>query len=191
MSQIIKSLKPIWEEKSSFILDLLYRVRITPNFLTVFGVVFVVVGSYFIYIEEFLLGGAFILIGNIFDALDGALARKYGLVSKFGAFLDSMVDRYADMIPLFSILLLFKESFFYSVLTILAISGSLMTSYVKARAEGLGVDCSVGFFERPERSVVLILGLILNIPTISIWILAIGSNFTVLQRIIWVYRRSF
>ncbi|MCX7739145.1 MAG: CDP-alcohol phosphatidyltransferase family protein [Hydrogenothermaceae bacterium] len=187
----MKSLKPIWEEKSSFILDLLYRVRITPNFLTVFSIVFVVVGSYFVYIEEFLLGGIFILIGNIFDALDGALARKYGLVSKFGAFLDSVVDRYADMIPLFSILLLFKESFFYSVLTILAISGSLMTSYVKARAEGLGVDCNVGLFERPERSVVLILGLILNIPTISIWILAIGSNFTVLQRTIWVYRRSF
>lgn len=189
MSQLIKNLKPIWEEKSSFIVDAFYRVKITPNLLTLSGFLLVAVGSYFIYLEKFFLAGIFILIGNLFDALDGALARRYGLVSRFGAFLDSLIDRYSDMVPLFCFLLLLPSGSLDYFLTILAISGSLMTSYVKARAEGLGVKCNVGLFERPERSIVLILGLLLGIPNLAILIIAVASNLTVIQRVFWVYRK--
>ncbi|MCX7759610.1 MAG: archaetidylinositol phosphate synthase [Hydrogenothermaceae bacterium] len=190
MSQFIKNLKPIWEERVSPVVDTFYKVNITPNALTITGLIFIFIGSYFIILREFIIAGIFILIGNLFDALDGILARKYNLTSKFGAFLDSVIDRYSDAIPLFAILIIFTQNEFYYYATILSLLGSFMTSYVKARAEGLGIECNVGLFERPERSIVLILGLLFTLPSISVIIIAVASNITVIQRVIHVYKNS-
>lgn len=190
MSQLIKSIKPIWEEKTSFIVDIFHRVRITPNILTITGLLFIVVGSYYIYTKNFLVAGLLILIGNLFDALDGNLARRHNLSTKFGAFLDSVIDRISDIIPLFVILYMFRNNELYFVLTSTSIVGSIMTSYVKARAEGLGIECNVGIFERPERSAILITGLIFSVPHILVTIITVGSIITVFQRIVWVYKNS-
>ncbi|MEZ0323788.1 MAG: CDP-alcohol phosphatidyltransferase family protein [Hydrogenothermaceae bacterium] len=190
MSQFIKNLKPIWEERVSPIIDTFYKINITPNILTITGLVFICIGSYFILTKDFTIAGIFILIGNLFDALDGVLARKYNLTSKFGAFLDSVIDRYSDVIPLFSLIITFENKDIYFFATIMAIIGSFMTSYVKARAEGIGIECNVGFFERPERSIVLILGLLFTLPYISVIIIALTSNITVIQRIFHVYKNS-
>ncbi|MEJ5172996.1 MAG: CDP-alcohol phosphatidyltransferase family protein [Hydrogenothermaceae bacterium] len=190
MSQFIKNLKPIWEERVSPVVDTFYKINITPNILTITGLIFIFIGSYFIILREFIIAGIFILIGNLFDALDGVLARKYNLTSKFGAFLDSVIDRYSDAIPLLAILTIFVQNEFYYYATILSLLGSFMTSYVKARAEGLGIECNVGLFERPERSIVLILGLLFTLPSISVITIALASNITVIQRIFHVYKNS-
>lgn len=190
MSQLIKSLKPIWEEKTAVVVDIFYKVKITPNILTVAGLVFVLAGSYFIYTQEFFKAGLLIIIGNLFDALDGSLARRHNLSSKFGAFLDSVIDRLSDVIPLFVLLYNFKNDPLYFFLTALAIVGSVMTSYTKARAEGLGIECNLGLLERPERSIILIAGLLLSNVNISIVLISVGSAITSIQRILWVYRSS-
>lgn len=190
MSQIIKSIKPIWEEKTGFIVDIFYKIKITPNLLTVAGFLFTAIGSYYIYTRNFFIAGLFILIGNLFDALDGNLARRYNLSTRFGAFLDSVIDRISDLAPLFVILYIFKNNEIYFLLTSIAIVGSIMTSYIKARAEGIGIMCDVGMFERPERSIVLITGLIFSLPHIAVILISIGSTITAFQRIFWVYKNS-
>lgn len=189
MSQLIKSLKPLWEEKTAIVVDIFHKIKITPNILTLTGLVFIFVGSYFIYIQDFFKAGLFILIGNLFDALDGSLARRYNLSSKFGAFLDSVIDRISDIVPLLVLLYNFKNDPLYFILTSMAIVGSLMTSYTKARAEGLGVECNIGLLERPERSIILIAGLLLSAINISIILISIGSTITTIQRIVWVYKK--
>lgn len=191
MSQIIKNLKPVWEEKASVLVDIFYRIKFTPNILTISGLLFVAIGSYFIFTLDFFIAGLFILLGNLFDALDGLLARRYGLTSKFGAFLDSVIDRLSDLIPLFAILTVYKENKILFFTTIVAIFGSFMTSYAKARAEGLSIRCDVGFFERPERSIILIGGLLTGFVELSTFILAFASSITVFQRVLWVYKNSF
>lgn len=190
MSQLIKSLKPIWEEKTAVIVDIFYRVKVTPNILTIAGLVFVFAGSYFIYLQEFFKAGVLILVGNIFDALDGSLARRHNLSSKFGAFLDSVIDRLSDMTPLFVLMYSFKDDPVYFSLTALAVAGSVMTSYTKARAESLGIQCNVGLLERPERSIILIAGLLLSNINISILLISLGSTITTIQRILWVHRNT-
>lgn len=190
MSQLIKSLKPLWEEKSAVLVDLFHRIKITPNLLTIAGLMFVFIGSYFIYLQDFLKAGIFILIGNLFDALDGSLARRYNLSSKFGAFLDSVIDRLSDILPLFALLYIFKNDPLYFFFISVAIAGSVMTSYTKARAEGLGIECNVGLLERPERSIILIAGLLLSSVNISIILISIGSSITTIQRIFWVYKHT-
>lgn len=190
MSQLIKSLKPIWEEKTAVLVDIFYKIKITPNVLTLTGLVFILVGSYFIYVQDFLKAGLLILLGNLFDALDGSLARRHNLSSKFGAFLDSVIDRLSDITPLFVLLYNFKNDPLYFILTSLAIAGSVMTSYTKARAEGLGIECNVGLLERPERSIILIAGLFMSVVNVAIILISIGSTITTIQRIALVYRKS-
>ncbi len=190
MSRIVKSVKPVFEKNISPIIDLLHKINITPNTLTVAGILFIAIGSYFLYKENFILAGIFILIGNLCDALDGSLARKHNQTSKFGAFLDSVVDRISDFLPLIAIAYLFKNNEILFFISLIAIVSSFLVSYTRARAEGLGIKCSVGFFERPERSIILIVSIFLGIVDIGIIIIAFGATITAVQRILCVYKKT-
>ncbi len=190
MSQIVKNLKPMWEKKTSFIVDLFYRLNIKPNVLTFFGLVFILIGSFYILQNNLFIAGFFILIGNLIDSLDGYLARKYNLISKFGAFLDSVIDRYSDVLPIFALLYMNKNDDIFFSVAILSIIGSFMTSYTRARCEGLGFECKVGIFERPERSFFLIIGLLSGYIFYSLVIVAIGSNITAFQRILYFFIKN-
>ncbi len=188
MSQIIKNLKPLWEEKTTIIIDFFYKLNIKPNVLTISGLIFILIGSFYILQNNLLISGIFILIGNLIDALDGYLARKYNQTSKFGAFLDSVIDRYSDTLPIFALLYIHKNDDIFFSIAVLSIIGSFMTSYTRARCEGLGFECKVGIFERPERSFFLIIGLLSGYIFYCLIIIAIGSNITTLQRILYFFK---
>lgn len=190
MSELIKQIKPVFEEKVSPIVQILNKINVSPNLLTVSGVLFIAIGSYFLYLGNFIVAGLFLTIGNLCDALDGALARRFGKTSVFGAFLDSVVDRISDFLPLIALALVYKENTFYLLLILVAIVGSFMVSYTRARGEGLGIKCTVGVLERAERSIVLIVFTFLHIPILAVIIIALGSLITTFQRIQCVYKHT-
>ncbi len=135
------------------------------------------------------VAGLLIIFVGLFDALDGALARMTGKVTPFGAFFDSTLDRFSEIALYLGLLYLYRGATLETVLIYLTITGSLMVSYTRARAEGLGVECKVGFFSRLERMAVLVVGLILEQTLLALIVLAIFSNLTALQRI-WHVRRA-
>ena len=141
------------------LIDAISKAKVHPNFLTVFGLVLVAVGSYFLYLEAYLLSFAFLLLGALCDALDGAIARKTKHNSHFGAFLDSLTDRFSDALPFIAIALSSQDKVL-SFFSLLALIFSFGVSYASARAEGLGFDLRVGFFERTERWIVLLVGVL-------------------------------
>ncbi len=138
----------------------------------------------------FLISGVILTLGSILDAIDGALARRSNQVSKFGAFLDSTVDRIADFLPLAALAYYFRNDELFFWLTMFTILFSFLISYERARAEGLGLDCKVGFFERPERLIILIVALISGFVKVGIVVLFIGTLITALQRLIYVYKKA-
>jgi CDP-diacylglycerol--glycerol-3-phosphate 3-phosphatidyltransferase len=137
-------------------------------------------------------GGWLFLLSGPFDALDGSLARTAGLETRFGAFLDSFIDRYSEAAVLFGLLCwsTFHSRHTLVVLTFLTLVGSLMVSYARARAEGLNISCKVGLFTRLERFVVLALTLLTEQLVVGLGVLAFLTNFTALQRMFHVYRQS-
>jgi CDP-diacylglycerol---glycerol-3-phosphate 3-phosphatidyltransferase len=143
------------------------------------------------YRNPFLLqmGGLVALVASVFDMLDGRVARLRGRETKFGAFLDSTMDRYSDMVLYMGLLILYArvDRTPQMVLVWVAAFGSFMTSYARARAESLVPRCTVGLLERPERIVLIIIGALANRMTAVLWIVAILSNITALQRVIFTY----
>ena len=135
------------------------------------------------------LGGAIALVGAVFDMLDGRVARARGRGTKFGAFLDSTMDRYSDMLLYMGLLILYArlDRTGLMVLVWVAAFGSFMTSYARARAESLIPRCPVGLMERPERIVLLIAGALFNKMVPVLWVIAILSNLTAIQRIVYTY----
>jgi CDP-diacylglycerol--glycerol-3-phosphate 3-phosphatidyltransferase len=135
------------------------------------------------------LGGVIALVAAIFDMLDGRVARVRGRGTKFGAFLDSTMDRYSDMLLFMGLLILYArlERTGLMVLVWVAAFGSFMTSYARARAESLIPRCPVGLLERPERIVLIIAGALLNKMVAVLWIVAVLSNITAVQRIVYTY----
>ncbi|GAB6073064.1 CDP-alcohol phosphatidyltransferase family protein [Venenivibrio stagnispumantis] len=190
MSALIKNIKPAFEKRTAVLVDFLYKINITPNILTIFGLIFVIIGSIFIVLKQFIIAGIFLSIGNILDAFDGYLARKYNQATKFGAFLDSVIDRFSDAFPLMAISYLLRNNDFIFFISLLSIIFSFMVSYTRARSEGLGIDCKVGIFERPERSIILIIGVFSSFIDIAVIIIAIGSFITFLQRVFYFYKKS-
>jgi CDP-diacylglycerol--glycerol-3-phosphate 3-phosphatidyltransferase len=170
----------------------LVRLGITPNSLTViglvlnFGVAAVIASGYEV------IGGLLVLFAGLFDMLDGAVARLGRRVSVFGGFLDSTLDRYSEAAVFFGLLVLYTNQGrgVEAMLVYAVVVGSLMVSYTRARAEGLGLKCEVGWLQRPERIAMLGLGLMLNLAVPVLWILAIFTNFTAVQRIIHVYNTT-
>jgi CDP-diacylglycerol--glycerol-3-phosphate 3-phosphatidyltransferase len=141
---------------------------------------------------HFFLGGFLVLLSGAFDLLDGALARASGRVTKFGALLDSTFDRFSEAALLIGLIAHYAAINSYSEILLIAaaIVGSMTTSYVRARAEGLGIKCEVGIFTRPERVILLAIGLIINQMLVILWILAILSNLIAWQRLIYVWQQT-
>ena len=136
------------------------------------------------------LGGALLIVAAGLDALDGAVARQAGKPTQFGAFFDSTLDRVSE-VAIFGGLLWYYATLGQNVdalFSFVALSGSVMVSYTRARAEGLGIECKVGWFTRVERSILTIAALILGVMPYAQWLLAVGTWFTTAQRIWHVYR---
>lgn len=182
MSHIARELKPAFERLLEPLLALLHRLGATPNLLTFAGLFFVLAGSLALYAGQNLLSFLLLLLGGLCDMLDGALARRQGTRSDFGAFLDSLLDRVSDSLPLIAIALS-SQSSLLSLASMLAVVFSFTVSYARARAEGLGYELQVGLFERPERWTVLLAGVILDLIPLAVGIILVGSFFTTLQRV--------
>ncbi|MCS7196400.1 MAG: CDP-alcohol phosphatidyltransferase family protein [Aquificaceae bacterium] len=182
MSYIVRELKPAFERFSEPLVALLQRFGLTPNMITLGGLLFVATGSFLLYYGAKVLSFMFLLIGALSDALDGNLARRLGKDSTFGAFLDSLLDRVSDALPFIAIALSAGGGPL-SLLALLALLFSYTVSYARARAEGLGYELKVGLFERAERWVVLLLGLLLDVLPLALTLIVLGSFITTLQRV--------
>lgn len=163
---------------------------ISPNVVTIVGF-FLMVGIALVLAQGYLFWGGLLMIGaGLVDAMDGTLARMVGRTSRFGAFLDSTLDRYSEAVIFFGLFVyLSGQNHNLELILIYAtVIGSLMVSYARARAEGIGVPLKDGMFTRFERVFLLVCGLLFNQLVIVLWILAVFSNFTALQRMYMVWR---
>jgi len=194
------------------IIKMMIRVGLTPNIVTALGFIGNLVATYlFIAAAEKLScderiaaqyiawGGGVILFAGLFDMMDGRLARMGNMSSTFGALWDSTLDRYSELVSLFGICLLFIKAgddwFWMGVITFAAMVGSVMVSYVRARAEGLDIECKVGLMQRPERVVVTAVVALISGFTVNLWWLAGGmiliavlANITAFWRIAHCYK---
>jgi CDP-diacylglycerol--glycerol-3-phosphate 3-phosphatidyltransferase len=171
---------------------------VSPNGITIIGFALTVVVAFLLAMGYFPLGGALLIVAAFFDGIDGALARLLNRVTRFGAFLDSTTDRFSEAALFLGLLIYYhgRGAGVEVILCYMTIIGSLMVSYTRARAEGLGIPLREGLFTRLERMVALIAGLLLS-PWVPLWfvlgLLAVLSNFTALQRIWlvwWATRES-
>ena len=175
------------------------KTRVHPNTLTIFGFLLNFGVAWLLSQGFFLYGGLLILAAGIFDLLDGAVARVMGKVTKFGALLDSTLDRYSEAVILFGLLWYYTwqpDAYTEVILIFTTIIGSLLVSYVRARAEGLNLDAEVGIFRRTLRITSLSLGLLLSpidpelALLVTLWVLAIGTNLTAAHRLIYVWSKT-
>ncbi|MGA8873062.1 MAG: CDP-alcohol phosphatidyltransferase family protein [Candidatus Acidiferrales bacterium] len=174
------------------IADLLAPTGIHPNIITWAALAANLVAGIFFAKGEFAIAGGTIVLAGLCDLLDGPVARRQNRVSLFGAFLDSILDRYADLLLFLGLLVYYAlvNRFLYAVLAGAAMAGAVMVSYAKARAESLVPTAEIGFWERPERLVLMILGALTNRMEIALWILAIGPNITVVHRILHTWKQT-
>ena len=163
-----------------------------PTILSLIGLFLSLITGILFAFKFLRIGGIFILLAGLFDILDGVHARINGRASSFGAFIDSTSDRYSDMFILSGLGILYAQKFAlgYLVLTFITMIGFVMVSYTKARAESIISKCDVGIMERPERVIVLAIGALTLQMNICLWILAILTHFTVLQRIWYTYQNT-
>lgn len=168
------------------------KLGIYPNTMTIIGLVGNVIGAALIALGYMTIGGIIIMVMGLVDTLDGTMARLRGMPSEFGAFVDSVTDRYSELIIYAGLLYFFvQRADWVSVLGIyIAASGSVLVSYVRARAASVGMDTKVGFLSRFERYLVLAPALIFKIPMVGIWIIAVFANITAIQRILDVRRQA-
>jgi CDP-diacylglycerol---glycerol-3-phosphate 3-phosphatidyltransferase len=171
---------------------LLSTLRVRPDTLTVLGWTLSVAAATLFGLGHIRTAGAVMLLGGFFDALDGAVARESDRSSAFGAFLDSTLDRLSEAAVFVGIVFFYAASGLAegALLAGVAMSFSLLTSYARARAEGLGIDCQVGLLERAGRVVILSVSSILGLLTAGLWLLAAGALVTTVQRILHVRRAT-
>jgi len=176
--------------------QLLAKTPITPNAITWFGFLLNVCATTLIVAGDLFAAGFVVLVAGLFDLLDGALARLTKQVTRFGAVLDSTLDRLGEAALLLGILILYaREQSVAGILLVgIALLGSLMVSYLRARIETLGFECKVGLFTRAERVIVLAIGLLLSqidyALTTALAIIAVLSFFTVGQRLVYAWRQT-
>lgn len=166
--------------------------RIHPNVLTFLGLVINTWAAFLFAAGSFRWAGAVVILAGLFDMVDGRVARETNRVTRFGGFFDSVVDRYSDL-ALFMGLLVYYASinrFFYIVLTAIVMTGSVMVSYTRARAECTIPKCKVGFLERPERVVLIIIGALFDRMAPVLWVIAVLSNLTVIHRMIYTWQEA-
>lgn len=172
----------------------LAALGLTPNALTVIGVVLNIAVAVIIAIGQAQVGGALLLVASAFDMLDGAVARATGASSRFGGFLDSTLDRYSEAVVYGGVLIYLldrpDDAKTGAILVFLASAGALLISYARARAEAAGYTASVGLAARPERVILLALCLLINQPLWALWVLAVVTHVTALTRIVHVWRLS-
>src|SRR3954471_14745676 len=173
--------------------------KISPNVLTFMGLVINVVAAFLFgfasgedHWKYFLYAGLVIFGAGIFDMVDGRVARATNQVTVFGAFFDSVIDRYSDVALFFGLLVYYARAnrFFYVVLVAFVMVSSVMVSYTRARAESLIHKCKVGFMERPERIVLVIIGALFNRMAPVLWVIAVLSLITVIHRIRYTYEET-
>jgi len=175
-----------------FVSSLFLKTGLTPNFVTLFGLLGNIGAALFIADGKLVIGGVIASLAGMFDAIDGTMARLLGEPSKFGCLFDSLIDRYSEMTLLFGILVYFSSTNNNTgiFLVYLALCGSFLVSYIRARAEGLGVEVKTGILTRVERLFILVLSLYFKQPLIGVLIIALLGNFTALQRL-WFVRSYF
>jgi CDP-diacylglycerol---glycerol-3-phosphate 3-phosphatidyltransferase len=166
--------------------------RIHPNVLTFLGLLINVGAAWLLAVGQFRWAGAVIIGAGLFDMVDGRVARETNRVTRFGGFFDSVLDRYSDLGLLVGLLVWYgsinRPS--YVVLTAVAMMGSVMVSYTRARAENSIPTCKVGFMERPERVVLMIIGALFNKEAQVLWVIAVLSNITVIHRMIFTWQEA-
>jgi CDP-diacylglycerol--glycerol-3-phosphate 3-phosphatidyltransferase len=174
----------------SAIIRLCVALRIHPNVLTATGVLTNVVAAWALGLGAFIWGGVIIIVANIFDFIDGKVARELHEETRFGGFFDSVMDRFSDITLFIGLIYLYAEKgrTDYVIVTALAMMFSVMTSYTRARAESLITKCKVGFMERPERIVLFMIGAFTNRMAAVVWVILVLSVFTVADRIYYTWR---
>ncbi|HRN51458.1 MAG TPA: CDP-alcohol phosphatidyltransferase family protein [Anaerolineales bacterium] len=174
------------------IVEFLYKLGVTPNMLTIVGFLGIALGAVFAARGNFPMAGLMVLLMTPFDALDGALARRRGESQEFGAFVDSVSDRYGELVVYGGILWWANQNanLWLAFGSYLAAFGSVLVSYIRARAQSVGLEAKVGLLSRVERYFILGPTLLFNIPLIGVSIIAIGANLTALQRIWHVRQQS-
>ena len=174
---------------------LLINLKVHPHVVTFAGLLLSILAFNFFRQGLFFYAGLVVILAGICDVLDGRLARDTKTITKFGALMDSTIDRYSEVVMFLGIAMFFHDRQSYVVyLIIFAITGSFMVSYTRARAEGLGIDCKIGLMQRPERVTYLAIGSLLgSIPKtnyifliLTLWFIAVFANVTVVQRIIFI-----
>ena len=178
------------------VIPLISKLHITPDAMTICGVIINLAAAVVIGFGHQLIGGIVFLAAGLFDLLDGALARYMQKTTKFGAVLDSVSDRVTEGALFLSFIFITSVAVWpFSVvwelvLIFLAMIGSFLTSYIRARAEALGIDCTVGLFTRPERVIIVALGLLLSQVFIALAIVVVLSFVTVGQRFVFVWQKA-
>ncbi len=182
---MLSKLKPAVGNTVEPLVNFLARIGVRPNHLTIVGLILGILASVFIAKANVILGALFVLFSSFCDLLDGALARTQNMVTKFGGFLDSVIDRYVDI-------LIFISLGIYGVnwiLVVVALSGALLVSYTRARAEHIIDRCDVGIAERGERLLIIFFGLITGYVFEAVLIVAVLSHITAIHRILYTYRK--
>src|SRR3984893_16501750 len=166
--------------------------KIHPNVLTFLGLLINIWAAWLFARGSFTWAGVVVIGAGLFDMVDGRVARATDQVTRFGGFFDSVIDRYSDLALYFGLLVYYASinRFFYIVLTAIVMTGSVMISYTRARAENAIPRCKVGFLERPERVVLIILGALLDRMAAVLWVIAVLSNLTVIHRMIYTFQEA-
>jgi CDP-diacylglycerol---glycerol-3-phosphate 3-phosphatidyltransferase len=171
------------------------RIHVSPNALTITGLVIIIAASVMVAFNYLLVGGLLILLSGLFDILDGAVARYSRKMTRFGGVMDSTFDRFSEGVLFLGLLVLYvpRGELLFPILIVLSLIFSFLISYIRARAEGAGINCEVGFFTRTERVLIMVVALIVAafIPDwpilVALVILAVFSLVTVIQRLVHVY----
>src|SRR5216684_6826632 len=178
------------------IIELIVRAlalsRIHPNVLTFLGLLINIVAAFLLAAGHFQAAALVVIGAGLFDMVDGRVARETNRVTRFGGFFDSVLDRYSDLALLVGMLVWYGSINrpFYVVLTALVMTGSVMVSYTRARAENSIPTCKVGFMERPERVVLFIIGALFDRMAPVLWVIAVLSNLTVIDRMIYTWQEA-
>src|SRR3984885_11107142 len=166
--------------------------RVHPNVLTFIGLLINIWAAFLFAAGKFRWAGIVLIGAGLFDLVEGRVARETNRVTRFGGFFDSVLDRYSDLGVLVGLLVYYASinRFFYVVLTAIVMTGTVMVSYTRARAENTIPKCKVGFLERPERVVLIIIGALFNRMAQVLWVIAILSNITVIHRMIYTWQQT-
>ena len=166
--------------------------RVHPNVLTFIGLLINIWAAFLFSYGKFLAAGLVVIGAAVFDMVDGRVARETNRVTRFGGFFDSVLDRYSDLALLVGLLVYYASinRFFYVVLTAIVMTGTVLISYARARAENTIPKCKIGFLERPERVVLIIIGALTNRMAPVLWVIAVLSNITVISRMIYTWEET-